>query len=124
VFLALDRHRIARSASTGAVFNVLESWLGNLQRLGLVLIHRDRSKRVLLFSPTGRTLDEALDAARTRHEAARAALAAQREAHRPRSTPPEDRRTRLVIHADGRRQWIAKHLPDPPGTRPASENEI
>lgn len=124
VFLALDRHRIARSASAGAVFNVLDSWLGNLQRLGLVLIHRDRSKRVLLFSPTGRTLDETPNEARTGQEATRAAPAARKEAHRPRSTPPEDRRTRLIIHADGRRQWIAKHLPDPPGTRRASENEI
>lgn len=57
-------------------------------------------------------------------DAAAHAICGYRSVHPQSHAWRHTRRTRLVIHAEGRRQWIAKHVPDPPGTRPASENEI
>jgi hypothetical protein len=73
VFRALDHHRIARSTRKYDVYRALDAYFEHLQRVGVIRIHRDPRRAVLMFSCTGLTLEQ------TRVEAAR-----QREAERQR----------------------------------------
>ena len=48
-FYALDKHYIMRGADHRAVSGAVVAYMGELQRLGLVTIHRDRNRRILRF---------------------------------------------------------------------------
>lgn len=56
VFAALDGHAIRRHPDTKVVFRALAGWLEAMEKLALLKIHRDHQRRVLVFSPTGRSL--------------------------------------------------------------------
>jgi hypothetical protein len=120
VFAALDRHGIRRHSDTKLVFRTLMAWLQAMEALGLLRFHRDRQRRVLLFSPAGLTLDEAtraaaqrrLDQAAAEDERMSAAERHREEAARikaERERVLEERRgTALRVSEAGSRRWAPK----------------
>lgn len=64
VFAALDQHSIRRHHDSKVVFRTIIGWLEEMELLGLLRIHRDSQRRVLLFSPTGSSLETAADGGR------------------------------------------------------------
>lgn len=120
IFAALDRHGIRRHPDTKLVFRTLIAWLESMETLGLLRIHRDRQRRVLVFSPTGLTLDQATEAAAQRRRD-RAAVEQERTAAAERHRQEADhikaerqrvleerRRTALEVSEDGSRRWVPK----------------
>jgi hypothetical protein len=121
VFAALDRHGIQRGHDQRAVFAALASWLGHVAGLGMLKIHRDSKRKILLFSPTGVSLEQsrearvaAEDARRKQALEARIAKESQRLGYRsandlqPGESVSERSRTKLVILPDGRRRFEPK----------------
>jgi hypothetical protein len=120
VFVALDKHGITRRRETNGVFRALAAYFQDLQRIGLVLVHRDPRKSVLLFSCTGRTLEQARAAVQAEHEAeqrrreerkqAREHFGREEEGSRSAQARAMESRalTKLVILEDGTRRWVRK----------------
>ena len=120
VFLALDRHRIKRADESRPVYEALTAYFDHLQRIGLVRVHKDLRKRILMFSCTGLTLEQARARIQEEQESARLRQDQQRQAREHIDHLEEQRRaahtrsldaralTKLVIGEDGTRRWVRK----------------
>ena len=122
---ALTRHKIQRHHNNEVAFKTLARWMEHAETLGWVRTHRDASRKIILFSPTGATVEGARRArqeAQTSGQARLVQLVAERAASAPErgfGRIPWDRmqtgdsideraRTKLVILEDGTRRWVPK----------------